>query len=157
MWPFLLQHPRAPLPLPDHQLLISHCPRSKPTLRRCQRAELALAQWRHPSCSYRAPFGYGVRRAAPPIAGPAINLVQVYRPGSGLLDLTPSMLHYDSETAFSSALCVIRSPSYLVWSRTFLLGFGLTDLGDLGRHLGGNKAIDLVGVFNGPVVWLDTS
>jgi hypothetical protein len=24
---------------------------------------------------------------------------------------------------------VIRSPSYFVWSRTFLLGVGLTDLG----------------------------
>jgi hypothetical protein len=36
----------------------------------------------------------------------------------------------------------------LVWSRTFILcvGVGLADLGDLGRHLGGNKAV--VGVFN---------
>jgi hypothetical protein len=41
----------------------------------------------------------------------------------------------------------------LIWSRTFLLGVGLTDLGDLGRHLGGNKAI--VGVFNGPVVYVN--
>jgi hypothetical protein len=38
----------------------------------------------------------------------------------------------------------------LDWSITFLLGVGLTGLGDLGRHLGGNKAI--VGGFNGPVV-----
>jgi hypothetical protein len=41
----------------------------------------------------------------------------------------------------------------LVWSRTFILGVGLTDLGDLERHLGGNKAI--VGVFNGPVIHVD--
>jgi hypothetical protein len=34
-----------------------------------------------------------------------------------------------------------------------LLGVGLTDLCDLGRHLGGNKAI--VGVFNGPVVYVN--
>jgi hypothetical protein len=54
-----------------------------------------------------------------------------------------------TETTFPSALCVIRSLSYLDWSKTFLLGVGLTDLGDLGRHLGGNKAI--VGAFNGPV------
>jgi hypothetical protein len=48
---------------------------------------------------------------------------------------------------------MIRSPSYLDWSITFLLGVGLTDLGDLERHLGGNKAI--VGVFNGPVVYVN--
>ena len=47
---------------------------------------------------------------------------------------------------------MIRSPSCLIWSRTFLLGVGLTDLGDLGRHLGRNKAT--VGVFNGPVVYV---
>jgi hypothetical protein len=41
----------------------------------------------------------------------------------------------------------------LVWSTTFLLSVGLTDLGDLGRHLGGNKAI--VGVFNGPVGYVN--
>jgi hypothetical protein len=51
---------------------------------------------------------------------------------------------------------VIRFRSYLNWSITFLLGVGFTvftDLGDLGRHLGGNKAI--VGVFNGPVVYVN--
>jgi hypothetical protein len=48
---------------------------------------------------------------------------------------------------------VIRSLSYFIWSITFLLGVGLTDLGDLGRYLGGNKAI--VGVFNGPVVYVN--
>jgi hypothetical protein len=46
---------------------------------------------------------------------------------------------------------VIRPPGYLVWSRTFLLGVGLTDLGDFGRYQGQNKAI--VGVFNGSVVY----
>jgi hypothetical protein len=40
----------------------------------------------------------------------------------------------------------------LDWSIAFLLGVGLTDLGDLGRHLSGNKAI---GVFNGPVVFVN--
>jgi hypothetical protein len=47
----------------------------------------------------------------------------------------------------------MRCPSYLVWSRPFLLGVGLTDRGDVGRHLGGNKAV--VGVFNGPVVYVN--
>jgi hypothetical protein len=75
-----------------------------------------------------------------------------HEPSSGLSAVTLSILHYiGSETTFPSALCVIRSPGYLIWSRTFLLGVGLTDLGDLGRHLGGNKAI--VGVFNGPIVY----
>jgi hypothetical protein len=41
----------------------------------------------------------------------------------------------------------------LEWSITFLLGVELTDLCDLGRHLGGNKAI--VGAFNGPVVYVN--
>ena len=44
---------------------------------------------------------------------------------------------------------MIRCPSYLVWSKTFLLGVGLTDLSEFGRYLGQNKA--LVSVFNGPV------
>jgi hypothetical protein len=48
---------------------------------------------------------------------------------------------------------VIQSPGYLIWSITALLDVGLTDLGDLGRHLGGNKAI--VGVLNGPVVYVN--
>jgi hypothetical protein len=48
---------------------------------------------------------------------------------------------------------VIRSPSYLVWSRTFLLEFGLTDLSHFGRHLRQNKAI--ANVFNGSVVYFN--
>ena len=58
-----------------------------------------------------------------------------------------------SETTFLSALCVIRSPSYLVWSRTFLLGVGLTDLGHFGRYFGQNK--EIVSVFNGSVVYFN--
>jgi hypothetical protein len=46
---------------------------------------------------------------------------------------------------------VIRCPSYFVWSRTFLLGVGLADLGDFGRYFGQNKKI--VSVFNGSVVY----
>jgi hypothetical protein len=38
----------------------------------------------------------------------------------------------------------------LVWSVTFLIDVGLTDLGDFGRYWGQNKAI--AGVFNGSVV-----
>jgi hypothetical protein len=41
----------------------------------------------------------------------------------------------------------------LVWSRTFLLGVGLTDLGHFGRNFGQNKTI--VGVFNGSVVYFN--
>jgi hypothetical protein len=48
---------------------------------------------------------------------------------------------------------VIRSPSYLGWSRIFLLGVGLTDLSHFGRHLGQNNAI--VSVFNGSVVYFN--
>jgi hypothetical protein len=44
----------------------------------------------------------------------------------------------------------MRCPSYLVWSRTFLLGVGLADLGHFGRHFGQNK--EIVSVFNGSVV-----
>jgi hypothetical protein len=43
---------------------------------------------------------------------------------------------------------VMRSPSYLVWSRTFPLGVGLSHFG---QHLGQNKA--KVSVFNGSVVY----
>jgi hypothetical protein len=57
------------------------------------------------------------------------------------------------EPTFLSVLCVIRCPSYLVWSRTFLLGVGLTDLGHFGRYFGQNKGI--VGVFNGSVVYFN--
>ena len=48
---------------------------------------------------------------------------------------------------------MIRCPSYLVWSKTFLLGVGLTDLSEFGRYLGQNKAI--VSVFNGPVIYFN--
>jgi hypothetical protein len=58
-----------------------------------------------------------------------------------------------SETTFLSALCVIRCPSYLVWSRTFLLGVGLADLVDFGRYFGQNKVV--VSVFSGSVVYFN--
>jgi hypothetical protein len=48
---------------------------------------------------------------------------------------------------------VIRSPSYLGWSRTFLLGVGVNGLSHFGRHLGQNKAI--VSVFNGSLVYFN--
>ena len=48
---------------------------------------------------------------------------------------------------------MIRSTSYLVWSRTFLLGVGLTDLGHFGRYFGQNK--EIVSVFNGSVVYFN--
>ena len=48
---------------------------------------------------------------------------------------------------------MIRSPSYLVWSRTFLLGVGVNGLSHFGRHLGQNKA--KVSVFNGSVVYFN--
>jgi hypothetical protein len=41
----------------------------------------------------------------------------------------------------------------LVWSRTFLLGVGLTDLGHFGRYFGQNK--EIVSVFNGSVAHFD--
>jgi hypothetical protein len=41
----------------------------------------------------------------------------------------------------------------LVWSRTFLIGVGLTDLGDFGRYFGQNK--EIVSVFNGSVVYFN--
>ncbi|MDA9686880.1 hypothetical protein N9U05_00140, partial [bacterium] len=42
---------------------------------------------------------------------------------------------------------------YLVWSRTFLLGVGLTDLGHFGRYFGQNK--EIVSVLNGSVVYFN--
>ena len=48
---------------------------------------------------------------------------------------------------------MIRCPSYLVWSKTFLLGVGLTDLSGFGRYSGQNKVI--VSVFNGPVIYFN--
>jgi hypothetical protein len=76
--------------------------------------------------------------------------------GFGFLDLAPSILHstIGYEITFPSALCLICPPGYLGWSITFLLGVGLTDLGDFGRYWywGQNKAI--VGIFNGSVVYL---
>jgi hypothetical protein len=78
-------------------------------------------------------------------ASSLVRLVAIYswtghEPSSDLSALTPSISYIyfvtiGSETTFLSARCVIRSPSYLDWSITFLLGVGLTDLGDLGRHL----------------------
>jgi hypothetical protein len=53
-------------------------------------------------------------------------------------------------TTFLCALCLIFSPGYLVWSITFLLGVGLTNLGDFGI---GVKKKAIVGVFNGSVVY----
>ena len=46
---------------------------------------------------------------------------------------------------------MVRCPSYLVLSKTFLLGVGLTDLSEFGRYFGQNKAI--VSVFHGPVIY----
>jgi hypothetical protein len=43
--------------------------------------------------------------------------------------------------------------SYFVWSRTFLLGVGLADLGDFGRYFGQNK--EIVSVFNGSLVYFN--
>ena len=48
---------------------------------------------------------------------------------------------------------MIRCPSYLVWSKTFHLGVGLTDFSEFGRYLGQNKAI--VSDFHGPVVYFN--
>jgi hypothetical protein len=48
---------------------------------------------------------------------------------------------------------VIRSPNYLVWSRTFTLGVGVNGLSNFGRHLGQNKT--KVSVFNGSVVYVN--
>jgi hypothetical protein len=45
---------------------------------------------------------------------------------------------------------VIRSLSYLRWSRAFLLDVRANGLSHFGRHLGQNKA--KVGAFNGSVV-----
>jgi hypothetical protein len=76
-----------------------------------------------------------------------------HKSSSGFSDLAPSILHYNcgSETTFLSALCVIRPPSYSLWSRTFFLGVGLTDLGHFGRYFGQNE--EIVYVFNGSVVY----
>jgi hypothetical protein len=82
------------------------------------------------------------------MAGPGNNPVQVFRTW-----LLQYCIAIGSETTFLSALCVIRPPSYFVWSRTFLLGVGLTDLGHFGRYFGQNK--ELVSVFNGSVVYFD--
>jgi hypothetical protein len=40
-----------------------------------------------------------------------------------------------------------------LWSRTFLLGVGLTDLGHFGRYFGQNK--EIVSVFSGSVVYFN--
>ena len=48
---------------------------------------------------------------------------------------------------------MVRCPSYLVLSKTFLLGVGLTDLSEFGRYLGQNKAI--VSDFHGLVIYFN--
>jgi hypothetical protein len=48
---------------------------------------------------------------------------------------------------------VVRCPSYLVWSNTFLLGVGLTDLSEFGRYLGQTRRI--VSDFHGPVIYVN--
>ena len=82
------------------------------------------------------------------IAGPAINPVQVFWTWHLFY-----WVKFTFETCFRGLLFVIRCPSYLVWSKTFLLGIGLTDLSEFGRYLGQNKAI--VSVFNGPVIYFN--
>jgi hypothetical protein len=64
-------------------------------------------------------------------------------------------MDHTSETIFLSALYVIRSLSYLVWSRTFILGVGLTDLSHFAgiSYFGQTKAI--VSVFNKSVVYFN--
>jgi hypothetical protein len=107
------------------------------------------------SANYQSCFlSHGGRARAKTQACPArrpILLASAYgwtghKSGSGFSDLAPSI---GSETTFLSALCVIRPSSYFVWSRTFLLGVGLTDLG----HFGQNK--EIVSVFNGSAVYFD--
>jgi hypothetical protein len=61
-----------------------------------------------------------------------------HKSGSGFSDLLQYCITIGSETTFLSALCVIRCPGYFFWSRTFLLGVGLTDLDDFGRYFGQN-------------------
>jgi hypothetical protein len=78
------------------------------------------------------------------MAGLAINPVQGFRTWHLLY-----WVKFTFETCFRGLLFVIRPPSYLVWSKTFLLVVGLTDLSEFGRYLGQIKAI--VRVFNGPV------
>jgi hypothetical protein len=80
------------------------------------------------------------------MAGLAINPVQVFGPSSFI----QCCIAIGSEATLLSELCVIRCPSYLVWSKTFLLGVGLTELGHFGRYFGQNK--EIVSGFNGPVV-----
>jgi hypothetical protein len=82
------------------------------------------------------------------IAGPAINPVQGF-----WTQLLQYCIAIGSETTFLSALCVIRCPNNLVWSRTFLLGVGLTDLGHFGRYFGQNK--EIVSALNGSVVYFN--
>ena len=48
---------------------------------------------------------------------------------------------------------MVRCPSYLVLSKTFLLGVGLTDLSEFSRYLDQNKAI--VSDFHGPVIYFN--
>ena len=48
---------------------------------------------------------------------------------------------------------MVRCPSYLVLSKTFLLGVGLTDLSEFGRYFGQNKAV--VSDFHGPAIYFN--
>jgi hypothetical protein len=50
---------------------------------------------------------------------------------------------------------VIRSPSYLVWSRTFLLGVGVEGLSHFGRLWVKTREKYLVSAFNGSVVYFN--
>jgi hypothetical protein len=75
------------------------------------------------------------------ISGLGLDMMRDYSRRQPKADQRQYFIKIGSETTFPSALFVIRSPSYLVWSITLLLIVGLTDLGDSGRHLGGNKAI----------------
>jgi hypothetical protein len=68
------------------------------------------------------------------MAGLGNNPVQGFR-----TELLQYCITIGSETTFLSALCVIRSPSYLLWSGTFLLGDWLADLGDFGEVFGSKQ------------------
>jgi hypothetical protein len=95
-------------------------------------------------CSDLAPLVAAADRRRDRMAGLAINPVQGFWAYHLLY-----WVKFTFKTCFRRLLFVIRSPSYLGWSKTFLFGVGLTDLSDFGRYLGQNKAI--VSVFNIPV------
>jgi hypothetical protein len=79
------------------------------------------------------------------------------------LDWATIQFRFFGPSSFNTALQLVLRPhflvhfvlydllaSYLVWSRTFLLGVGLTDLGHFGRCFSQNK--EIVSVFNGSAV-----